>query len=82
MTKRKWITIVTTKGVKSIGYIVFQESGWRGDILNYHILLYVLVILYFVRFSLYMLELDELLSQDNCTSKEKEHVLQLCKDGE
>lgn len=51
MTKRKWITIVTTKGVKSIGYIVFQESGWRGDILNYHILLYVLVILYFARFS-------------------------------
>jgi hypothetical protein len=29
-----------------------------------------------------MLELDELLSQHNCTSKENEHVLQLCKDGE
>jgi hypothetical protein len=29
MTKLKWLIIVPTKGVKFIGYIVFQEAGWR-----------------------------------------------------
>jgi hypothetical protein len=29
MIKLKRLRIVTTNGVKLIGYIVFQESGWR-----------------------------------------------------
>lgn len=72
MTKLKWLTIVTTKGVKFIGYIVFQESGRREYVeLSYpSFCVYHLVhlgfyhqkmagILYFVQFSFYMLELDE-----------------------